>query len=214
MSHQREHWKRIYTEKAPDAVSWFEAVPRASLAMIDELALPRDAPIADVGGGASHLAAELVDRGYTDVTVADISGEALERARDGFAAADRVTWVIADVRAHDFGRRFRLWIAPCSSSWSPPRTVAPTWRLSSAASIPGVTRSLRPRAERPDPLQRPAGGPYGPRQLAAELGAGLDLVSSREVVHTTPAGTAQQFIYARLRRSQTERVELRRSMEA
>ena len=107
VSHQ--HWKRIYTEKAPDAVSWFEAVPRASLAMIDELALPLDAPIADVGGGASHLAAELVERGYTDITVADISGEALERARDGFAAADRVTWVIADVRAHDFGRRFRLW---------------------------------------------------------------------------------------------------------
>ena len=214
MSHQREHWKRIYTEKAPDAVSWFEAVPRASLAMIDELALPLDAPIADVGGGASHFAAELVDRGYTDLTVADISGEALERARDGFAAADRVTWVIADVRAHDFGRRFRLWhdraVFQFMVSAENRRAYVATLERSLDRGGHAIVATFGPNGP-----TRCSGLPvarYGPRQLAAELGAGLDLVSSREVVHTTPAGTAQQFIYARLRRSQTERVELRRSM--
>jgi SAM-dependent methyltransferase len=120
--------------------------------MIDELALPLAAPIADVGGGASHLAAELVDRGYTDVTVADISGEALERARDGFAAADRVTWVIADVRAHDFGRRFRLWHDRAVFQIM----VAAEDRRAYVATLersldPGVTRSLRPsgRTARP-----------------------------------------------------------------
>jgi rhodanese-related sulfurtransferase len=199
----------MYTEKAPDAVSWFEAIPRASLAMIDELALPLDAPIADVGGGASHLAAELVDRGYTDVTVADISGEALERARDGFAAADRVTWVIADVRAHDFGRRFRLWHDRAVFQFM----VAAEDRRAYVATL---ERSLDPSGDAilatfgPDGPTRCSGLPvarYGPRELAAELGAGLDLVSSREVVHTTPARTAQQFIYARLRRSQPYRGE-------
>ena len=216
MRHQREHWKRIYTEKAPDAVSWFEAVPRASLAMIDELALPLDAPIADVGGGASHLAAELVDRGYTDVTVADISGEALERARDGFASADRVTWVIADVRAHDFGRRFRLWHDRAVFQFM----VAAEDRRAYVATL---ERSLDPGGHAilatfgPDGPTRCSGLPvarYGPRELAAELGGGLDLASSREVVHTTPAGTAKQFIYARFAGRSRIATRQRRSTEA
>ena len=209
MDHQREHWRRTYAEKAPDAVSWFEAAPRASLAMIDELALPLDAPIADVGGGASHLAAELVNRGYTDVTVADISAEALEHGRDGFAAADRVTWVIADVRAYDFRRRFRLWHDRAVFHFM----VAAEDRRAYVATL---ERSLDLEGHAilatfgPDGPTRCSGLPvarYGPHELAAELGAGLDLVDSREVVHTTPAGTAQQFTYARLRRSQPYRDE-------
>ena len=69
----------------------------------------RRADRVDVGGGASRLAAELLDRGHSDITVVDVSGEALESAREDFAGADRITWVLADVRSHDFGRRFALW---------------------------------------------------------------------------------------------------------
>jgi hypothetical protein len=68
VSGEREHWERVYTDRAPDTVSWFESVPRSSLAMIDGLELSPDAAIIDVGGGASRLAAELVGRGYRDVT--------------------------------------------------------------------------------------------------------------------------------------------------
>jgi hypothetical protein len=71
MGGERQYWERVYTEHAVDAVSWFEAMPRTSLAMVDALELSLDAPIIDVGGGASRLAAELAGRGYSDVTVAD-----------------------------------------------------------------------------------------------------------------------------------------------
>jgi SAM-dependent methyltransferase len=106
---EREHWDRVYAEHATDAVSWFEPVPSSSLAMIDGLGIPLDAPIVDVGGGASRLAAELLYRGYSNITVIDISGAALERAREDFAGAEEITWVLADVRDHSFGRRFALW---------------------------------------------------------------------------------------------------------
>ena len=73
----RAHWERIYGEKRPDEVSWFEPTPRISLELIDEAGIDRGAPVVDVGGGASRLAGELVARGYADVTVADISGRSL-----------------------------------------------------------------------------------------------------------------------------------------
>ncbi|MET0730525.1 MAG: class I SAM-dependent methyltransferase, partial [Solirubrobacterales bacterium] len=78
--------------------------------MIESLSLSPRAPIIDVGGGASGLAGELLSRGYEDLTVADISDAALEKARDRLGrGAQRIQWVVADARAHNFGRSFALW---------------------------------------------------------------------------------------------------------
>ena len=77
----KTHWERTYEEKGPERVSWFEPVPQTSLALIEEAGIDLDAPVIDVGGGASSLARELLVRSYTDVTVLDISGRSLGLAR-------------------------------------------------------------------------------------------------------------------------------------
>ena len=68
---RRAHWERVFTERAPADVSWFEAAPRASLELIDALGVGPGAGVVDVGGGASRLAAALVARGFSDVTNSD-----------------------------------------------------------------------------------------------------------------------------------------------
>jgi SAM-dependent methyltransferase len=104
------HWDEVYAERDPRRVSWFEPTPELSLKMIEATGLPGDAGIIDAGGGASRLAGELVRRGYGDVTVADLSKTALDRARRELGKRrDAVTWVVADLCDHDFGRRFALW---------------------------------------------------------------------------------------------------------
>jgi len=107
---QAQYWERVYREREPQEASWYEEVPKTCLALIKGAAVPLDAAIVDVGGGTSKLAGLLVAAGYADVTVADISGAALERARVELgAAADQVTWIEADVRSHDFARVFDRW---------------------------------------------------------------------------------------------------------
>jgi ubiquinone/menaquinone biosynthesis C-methylase UbiE len=106
----RAHWQSVYAENDPHQVSWYEPRLESSLALIEEAKVARDAPILDVGGGASTLAFDLLDAGYTDVTVADISASSLRQARAQMgSAADRITWVEADVRVHDFGRLVEHW---------------------------------------------------------------------------------------------------------
>ena len=103
-----DHWQRVYESKDPNEVSWFEPVPEASLRLIDSLALAPATAIVDMGGGASHLAAELINRGYEDVTVTDISEAALDRARAELGErAGEVTWTAGDVRSLEFGREYR-----------------------------------------------------------------------------------------------------------
>jgi SAM-dependent methyltransferase len=200
MRREREHWEQLYTENQPDQVSWFEPVPASSLAMIEGLDLPLDAPILDVGGGASRLAAELVRRGHADVTVVDISGEALERAREGFQDAGRVEWVLADVRDHDFGRRFALWHDRAMFHFM----VSPEDR---AAYLATLKRSLEPSGHvvmatfGPDGPTRCSGLPvarYGVEELAAAIAERASLVFSHLEQHRTPGGATQQFLYAHL----------------
>lgn len=173
------------------------------MALIDEAGLSPDAAILDVGGGMSKLASELLRRGYDDVTVADISGEALRRAKaDLGKAANRVSWVEADVRSHDFGRRFDLWHDRAVFHFM----VEPADRQGYLASL---DRSLNPGCD----LILATFGPEGPTEcsglpvrrydaesLQATLGANFELISSRLIEHRTPAGRAQQFLYAHLRR--------------
>jgi SAM-dependent methyltransferase len=210
LQEQAPHWRRTYGERRPDELSWTEPVPRLSIELIQEAALPLDASIIDVGGGASKLAAELLRLGHTDVTVADIAPEALERAKSalGEAAAD-VTWIEADIRVHHFNRRFDLWHDRALFHFM----VTPADRH---AYLEALRRALRPGGHLvlatfgPDGPTQCSGLPvsrYGAEKISQALGTDFELVSSRLTDHRTPSGKAQQFLYAHLARRADEEVD-------
>ena len=99
---RKSHWDRVYEDKAFSDVSWYQAQPAESLALIEAAATHHDAPIIDVGGGASTLVDHLLDRGYRDVTVLDVSEQAFAQARARLGEAEgRVNWIVADVMSLD-----------------------------------------------------------------------------------------------------------------
>jgi SAM-dependent methyltransferase len=193
------HWERVYAENASDEVSWFEPTPRTSLELIGEARIDKDLPVIDVGGGESHLAGELLELGYTDVTVADISARALEVARAELGRrAGEVRWVNADILDHDFGRRFSLW-----------HDRAVFHFLVEPATRDAYLEAMRRGLARDGQLVIATFGPQGPtscsglpvrRYGAADL-VGLlpdfELTSSRSLQHQTPGGNEQQFQYGR-----------------
>ena len=73
-----EDWDYVYSTRGVDGVSWYQAAPTVSLELVEALAISPGAAVIDVGGGGSFLADELVARGFTDLTVLDISAAALE----------------------------------------------------------------------------------------------------------------------------------------
>jgi len=77
---RKSHWENIYQTKNLQDVSWYQPVPETSLAFFTENHVPKDAAIIDIGGGDGFLVDHLLDLGYTDITVLDISAYALERA--------------------------------------------------------------------------------------------------------------------------------------
>jgi len=78
---RRAHWEKVYTEKEPAGVSWYQRRPDMSLALIEAAGAGKDAGIIDVGGGASVLVDCLLDAGYSSLAVLDVSGASLDAAR-------------------------------------------------------------------------------------------------------------------------------------
>src|ERR1700753_955455 len=95
---RRAHWEGIYTNKSENELSWFQKNPVPSLELIGRVGATADSAIIDIGGGASRLVDNLVERRFEDVTVLDLSEAALEttKARLGDDAG-QVDWIVSDV---------------------------------------------------------------------------------------------------------------------
>ncbi len=107
---RKEHWEHVYETKGPTELSWFQAVPSRSMAMIRQTGVPTEAPIIDVGAGVSSLVDVLRNSDYSNITVLDISNAAIaeSRARLGDAASS-VKWISADVLEWAPMGRYYVW---------------------------------------------------------------------------------------------------------
>lgn len=198
-----DHWQRVYADRDIGTLSWTELAPANSVQLIREAALPLDAAVVEVGGGASPLAAALVGAGFSDITVADLSAQALEQARAASGEAGAVVeWIVADVRDHDFGRRFALWHdrAVFHFMVDPPDRNAYLAVLRRSLQAGG---HLIPATFGPQGPTECSGLPvcrYDAEALSGALGGDFELVSALLVDHQTPSGKPQQFLYAHFRR--------------
>lgn len=104
------HWEQIYVTKGLKEASWYQEVPEISLELIEACELVPDAGIIDIGGGDSLLADYLLDSGYRDLTVVDISETALNNAKERLGdQADQVIWLVADAANFYPPRSYDLW---------------------------------------------------------------------------------------------------------
>lgn len=104
------HWNNIYSTKGLTEVSWYQANPELSLDLIEKAGISKDSKIIDIGGGDGLFVDKLLDLGYTDITVLDISEKAIQRAKDRLAErATKVNWIVSDVIDFVPHRKYDLW---------------------------------------------------------------------------------------------------------
>ena len=201
---RKAHWDGVYTTKPSDTVSWYQAEPTRSLALLREVAAGPSSTILDVGGGDSRFVDAVLAEGLRQVTVLDLSGAALARARArlGMRAAD-VTWLEADVTRVELPTRaFDVWHDRAVFHFLTTPEDRARYAVAAAAAVrPGGTVLLATFA--PDGPTRCSGldvAGYAPEELAEELGDAFSLVRGFGDVHHTPAGREQRFSVAVLRR--------------
>lgn len=110
MQNAQSHWENIYTTKAEQEVSWFQEYPKTSMLFLELFDLPLDANIIDIGGGDSHFVDALLEKGYCNIWVLDISAAAIERAKKRLGEkAKQIHWVVSDVTEFEPPVQFDFW---------------------------------------------------------------------------------------------------------
>lgn len=107
---RKKHWENVFATKAETEVSWFQTYPKTSVAFLELFNLPIDANIIDIGGGDSHFVDALLDKGYKNIYVLDISANAIERAKTRLGSkAENVNWIVSDITEFEPTVKFDFW---------------------------------------------------------------------------------------------------------
>lgn len=213
---RQNHWQEVYASRSYTDVSWYQAEPTRSLQFIEASGIAKDRAIIDIGGGASTLVDHLLDRGYSQLTVLDVSRAALRQVQDRLGKrADAIDWRVADVVSFQTTRRFALW-----------HDRAVLHFLTDSGDRRRYVRALEHSLEPDGHAILAAFGPDGPlkcsglpvrrysvEMLSELLGPEFELADKAIEEHATPGGASQQFLYTlwkRVFRLETERLVLRR----
>ena len=203
MCDRSSHWDKVYATKGEAEVSWFQDSPSTSLAMIRAAAADGNAAIIDIGGGASRLVDALLQDGYHDLTILDLSANALDAAKTRLGqASSAVDWIVADATIWRPARTYDVWHDRAAFHFLIDQRDRDAYveRLRSAIA-PGGQIILATFA--PDGPEKCSGLPvqrHDSASLAAELGPDFELVETRSETHHTPWSSTQAFQFSRFRR--------------
>ncbi|MFY9772887.1 MAG: class I SAM-dependent methyltransferase [Xanthobacteraceae bacterium] len=200
---RQAHWRKVYKEKGEKQVSWFQEKPAISLELIHGIGVKQNSAIIDIGGGASRLVDVLIRDGYRDLTVLDLSDDAVAITRSRLAErAVLVKWIVADMTEWEPSREYDLWHDRAAFHFL-------TEAADRAAYLDRLTQAIGPRGHAIigtfaiDGPERCSGLPvmrYDATLLSAALGRAFALIGTRRHDHTTPAGGVQQFLFSVFRR--------------
>ncbi len=195
------HWESVYERNQIDEVSWYQSEPVVSLELLDVLGIADDAAVIDVGGGASVLVDALWRRGFTDLTVLDISDTALRASRERVGTDATVVWIDHDLLTWEPTRRYDLWHDRAVFHFLSGDDVEAYRDLVHRSLAPGGSVIMATFA--PDGPEWCSGLPvtrYSADQLSTAIGDDFTVVEERREVHTTPGGATQTFTWIAARR--------------
>lgn len=107
---KKEHWEKVFATKQETEVSWYQFKPQTSINFFIENAIPKDAKVIDIGGGDSYLIDNLLELGYTNLFLLDISENAINRIKKRLGVnAEKVTFIVSDILDFQPETTFDVW---------------------------------------------------------------------------------------------------------
>lgn len=200
-SDNKNHWENVYETKSPDQVSWTQEKPQTSLDFIRSLGLEKDAKIIDIGGGDSNLVDFLLQEGYENITVLDISSKALEKAKERLGdAAHKVQWIATDITAFEPTETYDLWHDRAAFHFlTTPEQVSKYITIArnniTGYMIIGTFSKNGPAKCSGLEIQQ-----YDDESLSEKFETGFEKIKCITEDHTTPFGTTQNFVFCSLKK--------------
>lgn len=203
---RKKHWETIYQTKDLKDVSWYQPTPETSLGFFQQFKIPTTAKIIDVGGGDSFLVDHLLDLGYQNISVLDISAAAIDRAKQRLGEkAKKVTWIVADITAFKPSVTYDFWHDRAAFHFLTDEQDISKYLQTAYDSINEA--GLMVIGTFSDQGPKKCSGidikPYSETTMTQRLKEKFEKIECLRVDHKTPFDTLQNFIFCSFRKLQT-----------
>lgn len=205
-SDRKKHWENIYQTKDLKDVSWYQPVPTTSLDLLKQFNIPTTAKIIDIGGGDSFLVDHLLDLGYTDLTVLDISAASLDRAKQRLGdRATKVKWIVADAATFKPTGQYDFWHDRAAFHFLTQEQEITNY-------INTIQKSMKPTGvlvigafseQGPNKCSGIEIKQYSETTMTDRLNKFFEKIKCITVDHLTPFGTIQNFIFCSFKKLAT-----------
>ncbi|MEO5945433.1 MAG: class I SAM-dependent methyltransferase [Chitinophagaceae bacterium] len=199
----KQHWENVFATKQETEVSWFQPYPKTSIEFLELFQLPLTANIIDIGGGDSHLVDALLNKGYQNIWVLDISSIGLERAKLRLGEkAKQVHWVVTDVTEFIPLVQFDFWhdraafhFLTNDASINKYVSIAEKGIKENGCLVIGTFSENGPTKCSGLEIQQ-----YNEAAMSARFERGFKRIKCIEENHTTPFNTVQNFLFCSFQR--------------
>lgn len=198
MTSKKEHWEKVFATKQETEVSWYQQKPEISINFFIENKIPKDAKIIDIGGGDSYLIDNLLEMGYSNLFLLDISENAINRIKNRLGAkAEKVTFIVSDIVDFQPEITFDVWHDRASFHFLTTENEIATYQKLVSNSIEENGYLFLGTFSENGPLK--CSGleitQYSESKFETIFGSDFSKIKCFEENHQTPFDTTQNFIF-------------------
>lgn len=198
---RKKHWETVYETKSTDQVSWTQESPKTSLEFIHSFGLNKSAKIIDIGGGDSKLVDYLLDEGFENVTVLDISAKSLEKAKERLGEkANKVNWIVSDITEFELNMTYDFWHDRATFHFLTTTEQITKYINTARKSVNGFLTIGTFSKNGPEKCSGLEIKQYSEDELTIELKNGFDKIKCVTEDHLTPFDTTQNFLFCSFKR--------------
>jgi SAM-dependent methyltransferase len=192
----QNHWDKVYKTKEPSEVSWTQEIPKTSLDFIHSFELPKSAKIIDIGGGDSKLVDYLLNEGFENITVLDISAQALNKAKKRLGNdAEKINWVVSDITTYEPAQTFDMWHDRATFHFLTTNQQIAKYMETARKAVTGFLTIGTFSENGPEKCSGLQIKQYSEKKLTEELQNGFDKLGCITEYHITPFETTQNFLF-------------------
>jgi SAM-dependent methyltransferase len=187
--------------KQANELSWTQNVPKTSLDFIHSFRLEKTAKIIDIGGGDSKLVDHLLEEGFENITVLDISEKALEKAKQRLGdKAQKINWIVSDITGYEPDIIFDLWHDRATFHFLTTKEQIQKYIQTARKAVRGYLTIGTFSTNGPGKCSGLDIRQYSEETLTTELQNGFEKIQCITEDHITPFQTTQNFLFCSFKR--------------
>lgn len=198
-----DHWQNVYDKKNENEVSWYQKSPKLSLEFVKSLNLSLDAEIIDIGAGESRLVDNLLEMGFVNLSVLDISSKSIEKTKKRLGLKSKlVNWIVSDINNFNPTKKYDLWHDRAAFHFLKDSVEIDNYVKLVKSSLHNQGNLIIATFSENGPLKCSGleVSRYSENSISDLFNNDFELIKSQKSIHKTPFSTSQEFLFSKFKK--------------